>query len=376
MYTPLAFLNSQVYPCEFGQIWPYYKSIIEEEMNCSIDVTEDECITFMAGVDFLDIHYEGKYSLLNKYHIRNLPRVMALSGLKVEDIKKKNLSLSAEYKDFTLSNIIFDKWAKNKQVYKLDIEFAEALLHTDDLTLSREQLEHLPCQTFYVDLESCPQTDPIEGAFVNVMTDNECAYITIYLLSNDLVFFSHYNVFKFEDNHITVSHKRKEDTNVKEYLLLPEIQKDSLLDTDVFKEGGYFGTKYTRYDITMLIIQLICYFSVKEPDITESETTKTTYKKRKENSSVKNKFSEVQSYDIGVRIGSKIRTAREKEIIKYVSSGKSTHKSPIPHYRSAHWHRYWTGEGRKNLELRWIEPILVGFTDNKIAKDATIHMVE
>lgn len=49
-------------------------------------------------------------------------------------------------------------------------------------------------------------------------------------------------------------------------------------------------------------------------------------------------------------------------------------KSPVPHFRRAHWQVYWVGKGRKEREVKWLEPIFVGFGDT--AKDVVIHMVK
>ena len=48
-------------------------------------------------------------------------------------------------------------------------------------------------------------------------------------------------------------------------------------------------------------------------------------------------------------------------------------KSPSPHFRCAHWQRFWTGEGRKKCVVRWIEPTFVG--NVKESKDCVIHTV-
>ena len=39
---------------------------------------------------------------------------------------------------------------------------------------------------------------------------------------------------------------------------------------------------------------------------------------------------------------------------------KKAGKKRRPHARRAHWQHYWTGEGRKNLELRWKSDLFVG----------------
>ena len=44
---------------------------------------------------------------------------------------------------------------------------------------------------------------------------------------------------------------------------------------------------------------------------------------------------------------------------KSEGTGTGTGRTVRPHIRRAHWHHYWTGPGRKSLEVRWIQPTLV-----------------
>lgn len=48
-------------------------------------------------------------------------------------------------------------------------------------------------------------------------------------------------------------------------------------------------------------------------------------------------------------------------------------KSPIPHFRRAHWHKFWVGEGRNTLKVKWIEPVFVG---QGPSSNATIHKIK
>ena len=62
-------------------------------------------------------------------------------------------------------------------------------------------------------------------------------------------------------------------------------------------------------------------------------------------------------WDVGVRIGSVIRKSRETQPAE--PQGGS-HASPRPHLRRAHWHLYWTGQGRTVPRVKWLSPLLVG----------------
>ena len=132
-------------------------------------------------------------------------------------------------------------------------------------------------------------------------------------------------------------------------------------------------------EIIILVMQLICYMNVKEPDIEISNDTKQYYRPSK-SKTIKNKYSEVYKQDVGIRIGKKItqnynnmKTAQETQTRKAQETGR---KPPIPHFRSAHWHKYYTGKNRVNQELRWIEPVFVCGEYSSDNTDVIMHKVE
>ena len=77
---------------------------------------------------------------------------------------------------------------------------------------------------------------------------------------------------------------------------------------------------------------------------------------------------------IGLVSGLCVHAAKETQTAKAVSENR---KPPIPHFRAAHWSHYWTGKGRTNCELRWIEPIFVcGDYDSSKNSDIIIHKID
>lgn len=61
-------------------------------------------------------------------------------------------------------------------------------------------------------------------------------------------------------------------------------------------------------------------------------------------------------WKVGTAIGEQIRQAKQASLVAREI------KERRPHIRRAHWHGYWTGEGRKNFELRWLAPAFVSGT--------------
>lgn len=281
--------------------------------------------------------------------------------------------LIAETRDFFCVTGILSKWCKNKQVYKIDKDFAKALLSTDNLKMARETFMRLPSEVFYIDLTDCYQFYPAIGAYVychcfdNVVEITTLVYVKGESIEKDLTFSVH-NIGLYNSDDFLDIKKQEERTD------------SDLVFT--LAEDNEYSDKVRRNEISYLAMQLINYISCKEADIVENPATKATYKKTEV---IKNKFSEVQQWDVGVRYGKSIRQkAKEYEKehykIEYIDENgnlvKQKRKSPVAHFRCAHWHHFWhnkeDGSGKERI-LHWIEPVFVG---GNISKDVVMHKVE
>lgn len=71
--------------------------------------------------------------------------------------------------------------------------------------------------------------------------------------------------------------------------------------------------------------------------------------------------NEPNVWDVGVRLGASLRTARESSENQSVNSGSTVR----PHIRRAHWHGYWHGQRNtdRDFKLKWIPPIAVKVED-------------
>lgn len=72
-----------------------------------------------------------------------------------------------------------------------------------------------------------------------------------------------------------------------------------------------------------------------------------------------------RTWDVGVRIGATLRSARSGESSGDAPAGSG--RAVRPHVRRAHWHTYLTGprDGERTPVLRWLHPILVGAKDTE-----------
>lgn len=290
--------------------------------------------------------------------------VQILTSSKEVSVNNANV-IRAEMRDLFVQPNFFGKWARNKQVLKPDTVFLKYLLDTKELVIKPGFFDFLPFSTFYIDLEGANKEVPdfgnVAGVFVDIikLSEKEAA-IAIVVLTDDLQPRSFYWDFPTDED-VKISIES-----------LPGIP--TALDS--IKANFNFRT------IVITVIQMISYLKVREPDISEAPEMKHTYKPHKHGDKITNGYNEVYKQEVGVRIGKKISTnikeMKKAEKKEQAIAASHRHKSPIPHFRSAHWHGYWYGHGDdKKLEYKWIEPVFVcGSYSSDKDSDVVIHKVE
>lgn len=279
-------------------------------------------------------------------------------------------------------------WAKNKQVYKFDKDFLNELIHTDTVTIDKDGWDYLPYDTFYLDLsdnqEIC-QKIMGQGIFVKVekaksnnrnksIIPKDCKSSTycVHLakVTEDL-FFNNIFTFKNETSEIVVSEMNEKN----DILVFQDIRDDSnrLIDY-VTSKATIDGNLYKQ-----LIAQILTYLSSLEPDIAENENTQRTYRRPAQGSEPKDKFSEIQQWDVGVRFGSSFRKwkkqQRETEPDDAITKSSGAHTRKRPHSRRAHWSHYWYGSGTEKVRRpKWLSSCFVNanYADET---DVVIHKV-
>lgn len=304
-----------------------------------------------------------------------------------EMVKKKffekyldNVNINiADFKDIFCYPLIVEKWSENKQVYKPDNTFLDALVKTENFKITKRDIQHLPCYNFYLDLEDYNKT--YNGAFVQINSLENELFVTVYCMAKQDAWFSHYFHIIYDENGELSSQ------NIPDLFDNEEKNEKTIMNFDpdtgrVSKNVIQLENDLTTIEISRMVFQLMLYITSKEPDLKESEKTKYSY--RKPSGAPKNVFKEVQIYDVGVRYGRTIRTKLKEEqkkakIKQYKPQNETQEivekkrKSPRLHFRCAHWQRVWTGKGRTTPENRWIEPTFVGVGKQT---DVIIHEVK
>ena len=354
VYAPLKLLQTRK-DDEIG--YEFAKNFFAKQssgMDPLCGISEDAFLDWCLSGDFLWPDYTGPCKYANRAMIKMAPRIMeVMYKMTEEEMVMNPLSVATELRDILCINIFIERWARYKLSYRPDKDFIDALGGTKKLKISKYNFEHLPANNFYVDLTDLEDCGSIHGMFVSVLPKDKQVDVVMYLLTDELTMFSYYGGGVYdEDGFLNID---LEGMHTIGYELSPSTIVS-------MKEKGELDKCYKDRTFTAIIgYQMIAYLSSKEPDVSESEISKRTYHPRKEGIAPKNKFSEVQSFDVGVRFGTAFRTKKAQYGISgYTSELIAGRKSPIPHLRSAHWQHYRVGPGRKEVILKWIEPCFVG----------------
>lgn len=387
MYPPLQFAR------EAGKNIGYIYEEVRKLGHSTDDFDELEIMQHMTSSSFMDPSYNGKYLVIDDIARNVITMAMREEAKQFgrEMIRQKYFDRDAvvtETRDLMLAPVLMNEWAKNKQVYKLDDDFANALLLTKNLELSRYMVEHLPSNHFYIDLDDCKSFKDTTGIFVHVFPlmhgCNICNYV-IHRHQDNLIYFSFYIGRKYDENDLmkynleeisdeTIRGKRPSSFSYTDYIM------DDVDDGIGIRmeQREVDNVPIDRETMGIFALQVIAYLTSSKPDIAENEEMKKVYRKPSVVSKVRNKISEVQMWDVGVTYGRSVQEmwVNNKTVSNNVSNEtdeetvKKPHKSPVPHFRCAHWSRYWVGKGRTKMILKWIQPT---FVNGKMAKNVTIH---
>lgn len=384
--------KEEYFPLKLAKRIPYEPDGVLEELCSGLfkekpklrDIyTEDGLTDFIwTDAEFCNPDYQGIYQDFNRNTIQATPNLAKMLNTTPEELVKKT-NIGTEWRDILLQPLLTCRWLRNKQVYKPDPDFVDALLNTEGLQITQEQIEHLPCNDFCIDLSGCPMVEPTKAVMVHLhpFRDHNGMQAAFYQFTEDLNFFSFYLSADYENGMWALDKVIGMEPNdlIKErgeYYVPAYLEKSG--------ESQNLSSRYTRREIARFAVQFMAYISSREPDIEESERSEKTY--RPGTTVIHNRASEIREFETGVRFGKAIRTRQaqdekkeEKKEPKDIVTSEIRHRvSPMPHFRRAHWSHYWTGKrGEQVLEARWIAPVFVGFRkeERKEERDIVITKV-
>lgn len=299
---------------------------------------------FIFDADFMNPHYKGPFMKINKYLIK---KSYALDDMANHSIYSAS-DPKTELLDYIGYPMVIQLWEQSKKVYKIDSVFYDELRKTDDFEIPESSLKYLPFYNFYLDLSEAKSAAPIKGAFVHIFESDYYGYqAVIYMITANHCYFSNYSHIRYDENRSFVFSEDKRSP------MTPFTIYDAPSGTT--KKAGDYDP---RNDIAKSIFQIIMFLSSANPDFEENSETKQTYRP---SNVIKNKFSEIQMWDVGVRYGRAIRFAkREAEKTNREHTKTSEQRKPVrPHVRCAHWQRFHVGKGRTEVRIKWIPPVFV-----------------
>ena len=360
------------------------------------NISEQDLLTLLSYYTNLDEKKGTCDELIKKYNnidfdVRNLH----ITSPAIYRAKGKNEAYGEKLRDYDCY-LSFMKWSKNKQVYKFDSDFMNELLKTKDTKITENIFDFLPFQTFYLDISDCKElceSFSCEGFLIRVEKNK-----------NDWVLF---DTTKLPDDewiiHIVRLSKVFYYTDLFHYN-----NSDSILDFSIFNSkqtincmemfcldksntGVYheFSEVLNAQLYQKVVLQLLIYLSSVETDIEENEKSRETYRKPTEGMKPKNKFSEIRTWDVGVRYGSVFRKWKTKNQTQQGSDNDSetenvtrqngSHSPKRPHYVCAHYSHFWYGKKDSPDRVRrakWIEPYFTGVTSDDVDSPVVIHKTE
>lgn len=355
--------------------------MMKDKDMCDPDSTVADLEDYAFDLFFFTPEYKGKFEKWNNEIMYNtMVNKLFFPMYSMKDFDQR----STEWKDVLTTNIVLSTWMKFKMVYKIDNDFFHEIKQTENLITSKEMFDKLPFKCFFIDLTEVDNIANFKGAWVYITTDdihgNKDFYsVNIYMVQNDnFTFFTYYSWYKFTDEQQEVEW-HSDDLPKSDFIARTFVGEDDLMTKDIrsllnnptdFTKDGLIDITLDMRDeydpresIVISIFQIMSFIAIDASDVNENATTKSTYRPHKEGSKIKNKFSEVRMWDVGVQYGKAIRVAKreyKKHIKRENDSVESKDRKPVrPHIRRAHWHKYHVGEGRKQTKTLWLAPVYV-----------------
>lgn len=255
-----------------------------------------------------------------------------------------------------------NEWRKRKLVYRVGADLKEELTNMKmDKLVSLNCVQNVPSNYFYIDYSDSPGfAGKDNGCMVAVNVSKSVITIILTLM---------YDCDKVGTIIVSLGIMLNDGNDSNVLFLSAEDARESI-DINVQGEPAVFREKaFKRF-----ILNFFVYLYAANNDITVSEKTRNTYRKPKSGAEPKNKFREVEAFDVGFRY-----VSPKKNKVKYidVDSEEVIHGKGSPkctHYRSAHWHSYWVKEddNNKKLIVKWVDGVMVNGSE---AKNVTVTKI-
>lgn len=284
------------------------------------------------------------------------------------DLNKLPIDIRMNFTSIAQAIFAMAPWRLSKEVYVIDEDLKDILFEQNgELDIPDEVFLQLPYPCFYVELPNTYyRTEKIHGFFVTLEYDvnngdRELKPVFLTTTGDIFSYSIHIGTKTIEESVNLLDKQALENTNGDKEL--------KLLALKAIQESG--ETKV----FLKQILQVILYILAQNAEITPSSEQNTVMKRGK---SIKDKYSEIRKWDVGIRVGTAIRQQKAREHTEQIERKQNRHSSPRPHMRRGHWHHFWTGsktqpEERK-LILKWLSPMTVAADPDDVP--VVIHEVK
>ena len=243
--------------------------------------------------------------------------------------------------DFAITTVVASHWKESKQVFAFPKELCNLLMEMDmdDFEIGWELFDHLPYQSFYLELLD---NELVDGIMVRY--ENTPKRVILYTICGKP------QKVGFEINAGIID--PRENNSFKEFF-----------ETEVYCSKADFNNPHVMLVRQMLafLLQACMYLCAKNADIEENPVQKQIYRPA---TTVRNKFSEVRKWDVGMRVVKEYKDTKKNSQSEADTTSGTARRRPRQHWRKAHWHTYWVGQGRAKKELKFIAPVLVNDVDD------------
>ena len=250
-------------------------------------------------------------------------------------------------------------WRLHKQIYRFTPEIEEMLMqqHGDEDTIVPVDIfDNLPYQCLYIKLTTSEEYD---GFFVHFESDVNNGMLELRLLIIDK-----------ENNCIAQILYLEKDKTIKDAMndMINIARKN--MTKNLSKFVSINSKEYVKRYIDNIqpFLQLVLYICSENKEIEENSEQKKITRKPKNKAFIKDKFREVQIWDLGLQTTEIIRKYNKSHININKIENKEVHTTnksgtpKRPHSRRGHWHHYWKGTigtDERRLVLKWVAPTFI-----------------
>ena len=252
-------------------------------------------------------------------------------------------------------------WRRSKEVFVLDADLEHELCQQDDEKIPSQILMQLPYPCFYVQTNDMhvDEETKIDGFFVFLEEDMETHRFELRLIfvQDERNFWPYMILLDSRDLDENLRQMDREFSRIRSNQpsnpLLMAAEGQNTQTHDMVKASLF-------YKALKSALQIVLYLISEDNDVSEDPKQKAVCRR---SAAVKDRFTEVRKWEVGVRIGSSLRKYRSDYAAGSVRNESGTHQSPRPHMRKGHWHHFWVGKrdsDSRSLKLRWVAPTFVG----------------